>query len=416
MTTAGLFGYVSQTGVTLPGVAGTLAVGTNTFSINANTGALYVIGPLVSGGDISGATVTGGVVQSTDLVNRGVKINNSGLVAYDANGVQTFTIVGSTGSVEMTGALKSGSTITGATITGGTIQTGTSTVGNRMVMMNDASGGVLAGYLGNTVTNGFSESSPGFVNPSWDTANLSPSLRISSPRVNGYAAATLLMHGAANVAAKADFNCKLTSNALEVFGLIQTTQSVNATGAVVAGGGLKATAGGLDVTGLTTLRNSLDVPAAGGISTSGPMTAGANIVTNAEVRGGEVYATGLPTATGGVAVQMGSGGRIFRTSTSSRRFKQSIREPKKSAAEFLTVVPYSHRYREGAGDIDTTLTFHAFMAEDLDESGFSEFVAYNKDGLPEGVDYMKWVVPLQVIVRDLNARLLAAEAALAARP
>ena len=100
--------------------------GTATFSITGSTGAVAMKGDLTSGSTVTGAVVTGGTVQTTSTASRGVKITTAGLVAYDSGGTPTFTIDASTGAVAMVGALTSGSTVSGATVTGGTVQTSSS--------------------------------------------------------------------------------------------------------------------------------------------------------------------------------------------------------------------------------------------------------------------------------------------------
>jgi hypothetical protein len=114
--------------ITSTGLVAYDAAGAATFTITATTGAVSMLGALTSGSTITGATITattltGGTVQTEATAARGIKINSTGLVAYDAAGVATFTALAATGAVSMLGALTSGSTVTGATITGGTVQT-----------------------------------------------------------------------------------------------------------------------------------------------------------------------------------------------------------------------------------------------------------------------------------------------------
>lgn len=127
----GLFGYDGS---------GTLKV-----SIDAGTGALYTAGAVISGGDVGGATVTGGTIQTDSSVtpNRtGVKLSNTGIAAYDpVTHAPVLEFLTSTGALIIKGSIQSGSTITGATVTGGTVQTGTS--GQRVVM---SSAGTITFY------------------------------------------------------------------------------------------------------------------------------------------------------------------------------------------------------------------------------------------------------------------------------
>lgn len=113
------------------GLTGYDSVGNLKVSIDAGTGAFYTSGPVISGGDISGATVTGGVVQTTSTANRGIKMNSSYLIAYDNSGNATFSINASNGAVAMKGDLTSGSTVTGAIVRGSTLSTSISGSGRR---------------------------------------------------------------------------------------------------------------------------------------------------------------------------------------------------------------------------------------------------------------------------------------------
>lgn len=45
------------------------------------------------------------------------------------------------------------------------------------------------------------------------------------------------------------------------------------------------------------------------------------------------------------------------------------------------------------------------IAEELDEAGLHEFVVYDPDGVPEGIEYSMLVVALQAVVRWLAARI-----------
>lgn len=100
--------------------------GTPTFTLDASNGNLTMMGSLTTGSSITGAVVTGGVVQTTTTASRGIKLNTSYFIAYNSSGATTFSIDANTGNVVMLGTLTSGSSITGATITGTTLSTSTS--------------------------------------------------------------------------------------------------------------------------------------------------------------------------------------------------------------------------------------------------------------------------------------------------
>ena len=103
------------------GLTGYDTTGAVKFSLSS-TGALTLAGSITAGSTIDGAVVTGGTVQTESSASRGIKINSTGLTAYDSQGAPTLTIEAATGTVTMKGALTSGSSVSSATVTGGTIQ------------------------------------------------------------------------------------------------------------------------------------------------------------------------------------------------------------------------------------------------------------------------------------------------------
>ena len=76
----------------------------------------------ITGTDINAGTITGAVVRTTSTANRGIRLDGSYMRAWDSSGTQTFNLDASTGNL----------TVSGATITGGTIQTAAS--GSRIVL------------------------------------------------------------------------------------------------------------------------------------------------------------------------------------------------------------------------------------------------------------------------------------------
>jgi hypothetical protein len=112
------------------------SAGIQTFNISAATGAILIgssapatqadIGNFIEGSDVNNfvtsitnttittPTLTGGTIQTTSVANRGIKIQNSNLVAYNSSGFPTFTVDGSTGQV----TIASGVSIGGYATTG----------------------------------------------------------------------------------------------------------------------------------------------------------------------------------------------------------------------------------------------------------------------------------------------------------
>ena len=107
--------------ITSGGLTAYDAAGTPTFTITAATGAVSMKGDLTSGSTVTGATVTGGTLQSEATALRGIKMTSTGLIAYDSGGFIKLQFDVATGVLGLSGAIDA-STITGSTVTGGTLQ------------------------------------------------------------------------------------------------------------------------------------------------------------------------------------------------------------------------------------------------------------------------------------------------------
>lgn len=96
---------------------------------DAAKGTLTLRGPVQSGGDISGATITGGTIQTSSTANRGVKLTSGGLVGYGDDGktntvlhTSQYTVNGTTypaGSLELNGGVWSNGGINSPTVDAG---------------------------------------------------------------------------------------------------------------------------------------------------------------------------------------------------------------------------------------------------------------------------------------------------------
>lgn len=107
-------------------VSGSPTLGQPTFSLTTATGAVAMKGSLTSGSTITGAVITGGTVQTEDNgagTPRGIKMNSAGLTAYDSAGSPVLAFVSATGALTVKGTIQSGSLISGATVRGGTVET-----------------------------------------------------------------------------------------------------------------------------------------------------------------------------------------------------------------------------------------------------------------------------------------------------
>lgn len=76
---------------------------------------LSLKGPIQSGGDVSGATITAPIIQTTRDENRGIKLTSGGLIGYDANKNAKF-VLDTNGNITLNGAILSNGSVTGATL------------------------------------------------------------------------------------------------------------------------------------------------------------------------------------------------------------------------------------------------------------------------------------------------------------
>ena len=84
-------------------------------------------------------------------------------------------------------------------------------------------------------------------------------------------------------------------------------------------------------------------------------------------------------------VFVGSDGRLSR-STSSRKYKNTITDATKGLAEVKTLRPVTYKSNN---DGDTV--FYGLIAEEVHDSGLTEFVEYNSDNEPDALRYSNMV-------------------------
>lgn len=140
------------------------------------------------------------------------------------------------------------------------------------------------------------------------------------------------------------------------------------------------------------------------------------VVTPGYIRCADTYTR---NTTGGLDVRVASNGTYFSIA-SSRRFKQNIADYSVNKAAFLQMQPVTYKYKQEVEEVgDAAGTAVGYIAEDLDALGLEEYVIYDADGNPHGVEYRAMVVALQDIVaqqdqtiESLSSRLAALEARL----
>jgi hypothetical protein len=92
--------------------------------------------------------------------------------------------------------------------------------------------------------------------------------------------------------------------------------------------------------------------------------------------------------------------------TSTRDSKQDIQDLSIDVSSILSVVPKQFKYKVDIAQFGTAAeTAYGFIAEDLDELGLSPFVDYDESGKPFGIDYPKYVVALQAVVKHQASQI-----------
>lgn len=99
---------------------------------------------------------------------------------------------------------------------------------------------------------------------------------------------------------------------------------------------------------------------------------------------------------------------------SSRRFKKNIEALSYTAEQILSVRAVEYHYNE---EEDTAPKHAGMIAEEMHDAGLHAFISYDKEGLPETIQYEFYVTALQQVVRhqagqiaDLVSRIEALEA------
>ncbi len=137
----------------------------NSVSVLSDGWQLTLDGAIQSGGEITGAVITGGTVQTNAAANKGLKLKDNNLDAYMASGtrflrlneaglwfndgsadVLSFTQSNGAWKLRLTGAVQAGGAISGATVTGSTVQTTASANRGVKLYSGDATTGNLDVY------------------------------------------------------------------------------------------------------------------------------------------------------------------------------------------------------------------------------------------------------------------------------
>ena len=85
---------------------------------------------------------------------------------------------------------------------------------------------------------------------------------------------------------------------------------------------------------------------------------------------------------------------------SSRRWKNNIRELKDQWRKILQLNPVKFEYKDNPG-----VEHIGYIAEDLDALALDHVVDYDKDGLPNAINYSKLTVYLVEMIKDQEKRI-----------
>ncbi len=92
--------------------------------------------------------------------------------------------------------------------------------------------------------------------------------------------------------------------------------------------------------------------------------------------------------------------------TSTRDSKQDIEDLLVDVSSVLSVVPKKFKYKVDTAQFGSAAEMsYGFIAEDLDDLGLSPFVDYDEFGKPFGIDYPKYVVALQAVVKHQASQI-----------
>lgn len=119
----------------------------------------------------------------------------------------------------------------------------------------------------------------------------------------------------------------------------------------------------------------------------------------------------FPTTANAANVNMGTGGKIFRV-TSTRRVKKNIRNLGTDVEALLALEP--RVYNSKVEQDDPNRDFVGFIAEEAEELGLEHWVDRDDEGTVQGFFYSTWVVALQAIARSQRDQIATLEERLAA--
>lgn len=389
------------------GITAWSAAGSPTFYLNSLTGSLTLTGSVSAALDISGATITGGVVQSNQTAERGIKFNDTHFIAYDGVGTPTFSITAATGAIAMKGSLLSGSTIEGAVMTGSTVQT-TNTIARGIKLQSDAlriynSSGQLTFYA--LAATGEVEMKGSLTSGSTVTGATITGGEVRGTRVIGeYIRTSDWNDGATTMMEMTEDSVNFEGSVLKIW---HKTTGLTQHGYLAPGmnGGrpyVRLSSGSRRIGGTGAHVANITLHGESHLEEE------AYVHFNKRLNLGDTHRSFSSVGT----LEVNSNGYVM-LSQSSERYKYDIHPmaDKYDAEQLLALEPVTFKFKnDDTPDV-------GFIAEQADSAGLTDFVIYNEEGIPESFHYNKWTAGLQQIVRhqqsvieELTERVNALEA------
>ena len=102
-----------------------------------------------------------------------------------------------------------------------------------------------------------------------------------------------------------------------------------------------------------------------------------------------------------------SNGTLGNAASSSREVKQQINPTSYEYDKIISIEPKTFKYNEAVEIMGENAPLElGFIAEDLHDAGLTELVYYKEDGSVEGLDYTKFAVVTQQIVREQHRMIM----------
>ena len=134
-----------------------------------------------------------------------------------------------------------------------------------------------------------------------------------------------------------------------------------------------------------------------------------SLVAEGRVQTNGTYST---TGSGGSPVRILNTGLLIRQSSSSK-YKKDIADATWGLADVLKLRPVTFK-SNGTGEEADDQTYGGFIAEEVHDTGLTNFVEYNDNNEPEGVNYSLMVSLMAKSIQELSAKVTTLETKVAA--